>query len=48
MIEGSGGEVDRFVVFIIGGGFAGSSSGLLLNRFAPEARVLILERATAF
>ncbi len=33
---------------IIGGGFAGSSSALLLQRFAPNSRVLILERATAF
>lgn len=33
---------------MIGGGFAGSSSAILLQRFAPDARVLILERDTAF
>ncbi len=38
----------RYDVVIIGGGFAGSSSALLLQRFAPDCRVLILERATTF
>ncbi len=38
----------RYDVVVIGGGFAGSASALLLQRFVPDCRVLILERATAF
>jgi len=39
---------DRYDVVIIGGGFAGSASALLIKRFAPDTRILILERRTAF
>ena len=39
---------DDYDVVIIGGGFAGSSSAILLKRFAPDCRVLILERETEF
>ena len=35
-------------VVIIGGGFAGSSTALLLRRWLPDARVLIAERGTHF
>lgn len=41
----SGHHVD---VVIIGGGFGGSSSAILLKRFAPSCRILILERETEF
>ena len=39
---------DRYDVVIIGGAFSGSASALLLGRFAPGVRVLILEQKQAF
>ena len=39
---------DGYDVVVIGGGFTGSASALLLKRFVPDARILILERRTAF
>ncbi|MGH1480999.1 MAG: NAD(P)/FAD-dependent oxidoreductase [Geminicoccales bacterium] len=43
----AGSEVDVDVV-MIGGGFAGSTNALLLQRALPNVRILILEKATAF
>lgn len=37
-----------FDAVIIGGGFSGAATGLLLKRKCPEARVLILEKAPVF
>ena len=42
------GSEDFYDVVVIGGGFAGSASALLLKRFVPNARILILERRLAF
>ncbi len=42
------GLADHYDVVIIGGGFAGSASALLIKRFAPNTRILILERRTVF
>ncbi|MGI9451919.1 MAG: tryptophan 7-halogenase, partial [Geminicoccaceae bacterium] len=39
---------DCYDVVVIGGGFTGSASAMLLKRFAPDARILIVERRTAF
>ena len=35
-------------VVIIGGGFFGAATALMLKRKRPEARVLIIEKTTAF
>ncbi|MGI9492998.1 MAG: NAD(P)/FAD-dependent oxidoreductase [Geminicoccaceae bacterium] len=48
MTGSASGPADRYDVVVIGGGFTGSASALLLKRFVPEARILILERRTAF
>ncbi|MEM6797759.1 MAG: tryptophan 7-halogenase, partial [Acidobacteriota bacterium] len=40
-------EVDYDVV-LIGGGFAGSASAVLLKRWLPELRVLVIERGRRF
>jgi flavin-dependent dehydrogenase len=38
----------RYDVVVIGGALAGAATGILLRRFAPEARVLIVERQEHF
>jgi flavin-dependent dehydrogenase len=49
MVELNGNAMHRsFDVTIIGGGFAGAATGLLLKRKCPRARVLILEKAPVF
>lgn len=39
---------DRYDVVVIGGAFAGSSLALLLKRWAPGTRILVVERTTKF
>src|SRR3954453_3652106 len=41
-------EADRYDVVILGGAFSGASTAILLRRDAPQLRVLIVEKATAF
>lgn len=40
--------MDHFDVVILGGAFSGASAAILLRRDAPQLRVLIVEKATAF
>lgn len=48
MIKAESEQSDSFDAVMIGGGFAGASSAILLQRFVPGIRILILERETAF
>ncbi|MGI9435449.1 MAG: NAD(P)/FAD-dependent oxidoreductase [Geminicoccaceae bacterium] len=41
-------QTTPYEIVIIGGGFAGSSSALLLRQLMPEANILILERTSTF
>ena len=40
--------IPEFDVAIVGGAFSGAATGLLLKRRLPEARILIIEKATEF
>jgi flavin-dependent dehydrogenase len=39
---------ERVDVLVIGGAFSGASTALLIRRWLPEARILVIERAAAF
>jgi flavin-dependent dehydrogenase len=41
-------QPDQFDIVIIGGAFSGAATALLLRRKAPQLRVLIIEKLTAF
>lgn len=43
-----GGPVNRVDVLVIGGAFSGASTALLVRRWLPAARILVVERAAAF
>ncbi|MDA8016185.1 MAG: tryptophan 7-halogenase [Thermoanaerobaculia bacterium] len=44
----SPGHDSDYDVVVVGGGFAGSSTALLLRRWMPEARILVAERGERF
>jgi flavin-dependent dehydrogenase len=46
--QGTGNSADRYDVVILGGAFSGAAAAILLRRDAPQLRVLVVEKATAF